>query len=119
MEYPRAPSWGNIAESEPAPPPQTNAPPVIVPAIPPPAEPTPAAPTNHHVETWVALDRWCQERGDASLRRISGGPAPAFALTTGGGVLVFHPGSLVAAWNGVELHLGFAPELSHNEPFLH
>jgi len=47
------------------------------------------------------------------------GPAPAFELSTTSGVLVVRVHSLLASWNGLELHLGFEPEMINDHPFVH
>lgn len=42
-----------------------------------------------------------------------------YALTTSNGVLVVRAGSTTAHWDGMELRLGFAPQLIEGQPFLH
>jgi len=93
-------------------PPRLAPPPTSAPAPPPPR-------TNAYAETWVPLKRWSQVNSAGSLQRVSAGPPPVFALRTPNGTLVLRPESLVAAWNGQELHLGFAPQLIDNQPFVH
>jgi len=46
-------------------------------------------------------------------------PLPTFALSTTGGVFVLHAHSRLAAWNGLEVRLGFEPQLIDGQPFVH
>jgi N-acetylmuramoyl-L-alanine amidase len=92
--------------------PRLAPPPVSVPEF---ARPHP----NGYVETWIPLGRWSRENGYGPLRRISQGPEPAFALVTSNGIFSVQINSLVANWEGLELHLGFAPQLIDDQPFVH
>ena len=100
-------------------------PPLAVPPAPPapgpaPAPPAPAAVTNQPAETWVPLDRWCKANGAPPLRELAVAPSPTFALSTPGGVLVLRAGSQTAHWDGVEVRLGFAPQITNEgQPCLH
>jgi N-acetylmuramoyl-L-alanine amidase len=46
-------------------------------------------------------------------------PLPAFALKTPGGSLILRAGSRVAWWEGLDLRLGYAPQLVDGQPFVH
>jgi N-acetylmuramoyl-L-alanine amidase len=46
-------------------------------------------------------------------------PAPAYALSTPGGGLVLRAGSQVAYWDGLDVRLGFAPQMMGGRPFVH
>jgi N-acetylmuramoyl-L-alanine amidase len=70
-------------------------------------------------DTWISLGRWSRESGYGALRQVGFGPAPAFELSTTSGVLVVRVHSLLASWNGLELHLGFEPEMINDHPFVH
>jgi N-acetylmuramoyl-L-alanine amidase len=74
---------------------------------------------RNYAETWIALGRWSRERGCGVLRRISGGSEPSFSLSTGNGVFELQTGSRAANWDGVELFLGFTPQLIDGQPFVH
>jgi N-acetylmuramoyl-L-alanine amidase len=69
-------------------------------------------------ETWVSLNRWCKANGLAAPSLLSKGPA-TFAVTTGPAVLVVRIGSQMAQCDGLELRLGFAPQLTNGEPHVH
>lgn len=94
------------------------------PRLAPPADSVPdsarlSAPTNHYAETWIALGRWSQQNGFGALRRIPLNPEPAFALTTSNGVFSVQISSLAASWDGLQLRLGFEPQLIDDQPFIH
>jgi N-acetylmuramoyl-L-alanine amidase len=72
-----------------------------------------------YADTWISLSRWSRESGYGTLRQVASGPAPAFALSTTTGVFVLRIHSLVANWNGLELHLGFEPQMINDQPFVH
>ena len=42
-----------------------------------------------------------------------------YAIGSGNGVMVLGIGSLGATWNGIEINLGFAPQIIDGEVFLH
>jgi N-acetylmuramoyl-L-alanine amidase len=82
--------------------------------------PLPNAPAFSTPEaTWISLERWAAERGLGGLHRVSGPPAPAWALATCSGVFVVRARSLSAQWDNVEIRLGFAPQLIANQVFMH
>jgi len=110
---PRAPDWNSPDTVKPSPE-------AAQPAPPPAPVPVPAPSyTNSYAATWISLARWSRENGCGSLRQISFAPLPTFALTTSNGILILHANSLVAKWDGLELHLGFAPQLIGGQPFVH
>jgi N-acetylmuramoyl-L-alanine amidase len=103
---------------------------VVIPAPqpwpPPPPEPAPkpaAGPALPAfavpVETWVHLGRWARSNSAGPLTNLSSTATPAYALTTPAGVFTLQAGSLMARWAGLELRLGFAPQLIGGELFLH
>lgn len=69
--------------------------------------------------TWISLDRWAQQHGLGTITRLSRMPVETYALSTPKGVFVFSIGSLAAHWDGVELRLGFAPQLIDGQVFVH
>ncbi len=93
----------------------------VVPAVPAPISPLPsaAAPTREVAETWVPLYRWCKANGWGTPRRLELGPSPGYALSTTNGVFVLRTGLRLAYWDGVELRLGFAPQMIDGQPFVH
>ncbi|MGA2436288.1 MAG: N-acetylmuramoyl-L-alanine amidase, partial [Bryobacteraceae bacterium] len=86
---------------------------------PPPGTAPSLAHTNGFGETWLPLKRWSNENGFGPLRRTATASSPAFALKTPNGILALQADSTVAAWRGLELHLGFAPRLIGGQPFVH
>ncbi len=97
----------------------------IVPEPPALAPPPAAAPivvrphTNSYAETWIPLLRWSRDNRIGSLKRIAVLPSPTFLLSTANGALAVQVNSLVAHWNGTELHLGFPPQLIDEQPYVH
>ncbi len=90
-------------------------------APPPTALPQPphVAATNHFATTWIPLARWSAENKMGPVQRISNGPVPTFALKAPNGLLIFRANDLVTYWNSLEIHLGFAPQMIANQPFVH
>jgi N-acetylmuramoyl-L-alanine amidase len=80
-------------------------------------------PTNtvHRVPviTWAPLRRWAAEHGMGAPHLLSGLPVATYAIGSTNGVMVLEIGSHEAIWNGVEINLGFEPQLIDNQIFLH
>ena len=105
--------------------------PVVVPVAPvePPAPtpapapvvalPAPAAPTKQPAETWIPIARWCKANGLAAPCAVGQPPALAYALSATSGVFVLRMGSLVAHWDGLEVRLGFAPQIMNGQACVH
>jgi len=77
--------------------------------------PEPAAP----ITTWTSLDNWAQQNKIGRPRLVSHTPVATYSISTANGTLVLDIGSREAAWNGVELQLGFAPQLIDDQVFVH
>ncbi len=95
--------------------------PSAAPATPAPVVAPPAAfvQTNRPVETWIQLNRWCQENGLSAPCPVGTTAAPAYALATTGGVFMVRAGSQLAQWDGLEVRLGFAPQMINGQPWVH
>lgn len=83
--------------------------------IPPSRAPRPLPPTSVPLTTWIPLDDWAAEHGLAVPQRLSDMPVDAYSITSKYGTLVLEIGSREASWNGVEINLGFAPQLIDGE----
>lgn len=90
--------------------------PATAPAPAPPPQKTPT-PTVESRDTWVPLARWCQANNLPQPNRLLV-PQPTYGLYTSSGSLIFRAGSRIANWNGMELRLGFAPQMIDNQIFL-
>jgi N-acetylmuramoyl-L-alanine amidase len=92
-----------------------------VPAVQPPVQlpPPKPPPANHFSETWTPLNRWCKANRVTGPTCLTMAPLPTYELQTTNGVFRLHAGSQLAQWNGLELRLGFAPQLIDNQPFVH
>lgn len=69
--------------------------------------------------TWTSLDRWAAERKIGQVHKLSNSPVVTYAIGSSNGVMVLTIGSIGAIWNGIEINLGFAPEMIDGEVFLH
>src|SRR5438309_2187280 len=87
-----------------------------VPILPPVATP---AYTNQFPETWVPVSRWCKSTGIAEPACMLSAAGAAWVLKTANGTFVFHPGTQMAQYQGVEVRLGFAPQLIDRQPYIH
>ena len=115
------PGWSttNAAVIPPANPPilpgiRTNLPPASR-SNPPPVQLTQPAP----ILTWTSLTRWTAANQFATPRKLSNSPLMTYAVSSKTGTLVLAIGSREATWNGVEIHLGFAPELIDGQVFVY
>lgn len=101
--------------------PPTNAPPTnvqpatVIRNIPPPAQISRPAP----ILTWTSLTRWAAEQKLAAPRKIANQPAATYAVNSTNGAMTLVIGSREALWNGMEIHLGFAPENIDDQIFVH
>ena len=112
----RAPGWQREdVVTAPAAPVVTVAP---VPA-PVPAPPPPSALANQPAETWIPLGRWCKAKGLAAPCPVTVAGFPGYSVSTASGVFVVRTGSQVAHWGGLEIRLGFAPQIMNGQPCLH
>ena len=62
-------------------------------------------------ESWVPLAEWARSRGLGPPAQLSSGPSASYAIKSTNGVVVLSAGSQIARCDGLELHLGFAPQL--------
>jgi N-acetylmuramoyl-L-alanine amidase len=83
---------------------------------PPAAKPTS---TPGPLETWVPLQRWTRNAGFASPLRSPAPPQLTYTLRSTNGAFVLSAGSQFARWNGIDLRLGFAPQLIDNQIYVH
>ena len=84
----------------------TNRPPVMIP------KPAP-------VMTWTALNRWAAEHQLAAPRFLASTPVTTYSVSSRNGVMVLAIGSHEATWNGMEINLGFEPQMIDGQIFLH
>ena len=78
----------------------------------------PAPPPAVAVNGWVPLEGWSAARGfGRPLRHATS--TNLWHLPTPYGVLALTVGSLSATWNGTKLSLGFAPQISSRQLFVH
>ncbi len=69
--------------------------------------------------TWVSLDNWTAQHGVSKPHLLSNLPVTTYAVGSSNGVMVLAIGSREAAWNGIEIHLGFGPQIIDGQIFLY
>ena len=87
----------------------SNAPSAAVEEWQPPAAPKPVP--VKPLTTWVSLDNWAAERGVGKPHLLSNSPVTTYTIGSSNGIMVLAIGGREAAWNGIEIHLGFGPQL--------
>jgi N-acetylmuramoyl-L-alanine amidase len=70
-------------------------------------------------ETWIPLQRWSRANHFGSVAQLSGKPNPSYALRSTNGAFVLRTGSQLALWDGLDVRLGFVPQLIDGQPFVH
>jgi N-acetylmuramoyl-L-alanine amidase len=65
------------------------------------------------------LNRWAAEHQISPPRLLAKSPLTTYAMSSSQGAMVLAIGTREATWNGVMLHLGFAPEIIDGEVFVH
>ena len=93
---------------------KTNLPPPVQ-SNPPPVKVVKPAP----ILTWTSLNRWAAQQKFSAPRKLSNSPVTAYSVSSKNGALVLAIGSREATWNGVEMHLGFAPEFIDDQVFVY
>ena len=90
-----------------------------VPATNPPAATNIIKPHVPAVYTWTSLKRWAAEEKINPPLLLSKSPLFSYSISSDKGVMLLAIGSREAMWNGVTLHLGYAPEFIDGEVFVH
>jgi N-acetylmuramoyl-L-alanine amidase len=67
------------------------------------------------VLTWSSLAQWAAKHKIGKPYLLSESPAITYAIGSTNGVMVLEVGSLTTTWNGVEIHLGFEPQMIDGE----
>jgi N-acetylmuramoyl-L-alanine amidase len=76
-------------------------------------------PTNRVMAAWIPLRRWSEEHKAGPVQRLTSGTVPTFALKAANGLLIVRAYDLVAYWNSMEIHLGFAPQIVNGQLVIH
>ena len=71
------------------------------------------------IYTFTSLNRWAAEQKLSAPLLLTKSPLTTYAVSSKQGLLVLAIGSSEATWNGVEFHLGFAPEIVDGQIFVH
>jgi N-acetylmuramoyl-L-alanine amidase len=97
---------GPVIKTIPAPASHTNLPPQRI------SQPVP-------ILTWTSLDRWAKENKLAAPRKIPNSPVASYAVSSRRGTMILEIGGREATWNGIGMHLGFAPEIIDDQVFVY
>lgn len=89
--------------------------PSMVQPIPPVRAAYPSPPVSVPTTTWASLADWAAEHQIAAPQRLSEAPVASYSLASKYGTMVLEIGSREATWNGVQIMLGFAPQLIDGE----
>jgi len=65
--------------------------------------------------TWISLNQWATENGLHAPKELTGLPEKAFSIESTNGLLAVGIGSREVTWNGIEISLGFAPQIIDGE----
>lgn len=112
-------NWENpnaVPTPSPAPAPKIS-PALVVITNRPPA--TIAQPARAPQMTWVALARWAAEHNLAVPRLLTKSPMTTYHIKSDRGTMILALGSREANWNGMEINLGFDPQLIDGQICLH
>ena len=69
--------------------------------------------------TWTSLNNWAVRHKLSPPRKVASSPITAYAIGSPKGVMTLIIGSREATWNGVGIHLGYAPEVIDNQLFVY
>jgi N-acetylmuramoyl-L-alanine amidase len=84
-------------------------------ALPPTTKPHPPTPRTG----WVEWEQWSEANGWGKPQRIRTAPTFTFEIRGAHGVFEITAGNRTAVWNGLNLDLGFAPQMIKGQPWLH
>jgi N-acetylmuramoyl-L-alanine amidase len=76
-------------------------------------------PAHSASTTWTSLNRWAIEHKLNQPTLLSKSPMTTYRVSSENGVMQLALGSHEVIWNGIELHLGFEPQIIDNQIFLH
>lgn len=70
-------------------------------------------------QTWLPWETWSQATGWGRPQRLRNVPSWTYELKGTNGALAVTAGNRTALWNGLNLELGFPPQLTNGHPHLH
>lgn len=71
------------------------------------------------VQTWTSLDHWAAENKLPAPHRSANSPVASYTITSPKGTMTLEIGSHEAFWGGIEIYLGFPPEIIDDQIFIH
>jgi N-acetylmuramoyl-L-alanine amidase len=89
---------------------KTNPPPLALPTN---------AGSHAALVTWAPLSRWAADHRIGAPHLLADQPVAMYAIGSTNGVMVMEIGSREAIWNGIEINLGFEPQLIDRQICLH
>lgn len=94
----------------------TTAAPVTRPALKP---ALPAAPSAEIANVWIPLAAWCATNNCSPPRLVEAGAQPVYAIDGATGKFTVRVTTQLATWDGLEIRLGYAPQMANDQPMLH
>jgi N-acetylmuramoyl-L-alanine amidase len=82
-------------------------------------QPPPQVSRPAPILTWTSLNRWAAENKLAAPRKVASSPVASYTVNSARGTLTLVIGSREAVWRGLEVNLGFAPEIIDDQVFVH
>jgi N-acetylmuramoyl-L-alanine amidase len=86
--------------------------PIPIPAV---SYPPPAVPQAVPITTWTSLNNWAAQQHIGTPQRLANLPVTACSVASRNGTMVLEIGSREVTWNGIQVSLGFAPQLIDGE----
>jgi N-acetylmuramoyl-L-alanine amidase len=83
------------------------------------ALPAPPLSTEWLPQPWLGVDAWCSANKVAPARRLGNDAFAPAVLTLPHGTLLLTPGARAARWRGMELHLGYSPQVVGSTVMVH
>jgi N-acetylmuramoyl-L-alanine amidase len=114
------PSFSDYSETVEIAPPvheEQNAPAHVLPGV---TRPEPIiSPLPDITGTWVSLSQWCAANRLSKPREVRPLPAAAYSFGNSNGTFILNVGSEAAFWNGLEVRLGYRPQMQNPGPLVH
>jgi N-acetylmuramoyl-L-alanine amidase len=68
---------------------------------------------------WISLNQWCAANRLAKPREVRPPPSAAYSFGNSNGTFIVNVGSESGFWNGLEVRLGYPPQVRNPAPLVH
>lgn len=79
----------------------------------------PAVSRPEPMATWTSLNQWAGQCKLPAPKRSGDLPVASYSINSPRGTMILEIGSRLATWRGMEILLGFAPQIIDNQIFVH